>query len=239
MSGKSFHLRANEVRAEAQALMQKLRAERFAASRAGRRAMRLNAKGAEAEAPASFAMVEKPGRILASRKVRAVTEAVESVVAQAVADATPVLEVPAIEAPASAKARKRRSRKPVGQPAVVEACVDYEPVAPAKPARKPRAKKAAAPVPATDPNDCDASAIDEVVAAAIPDVSPPAPGHRAMMPISLVPSLGPGMIWHLNQLGLHTLQDLADHSPDQLRGKLGPVARLVRVENWIAFARAA
>jgi hypothetical protein len=62
---------------------------------------------------------------------------------------------------------------------------------------------------------------------------------RALVPVSTVPSLGPGMIWRLNQIGVKTLADLASLEPDDLRSKLGPVAKLVRVESWIAFARAA
>jgi hypothetical protein len=258
MSSKSFHLRANEVRAEAQALMQKLRAERFAASRAGKRAMRLGAQRVEAEVRPSIAIVAKPSRILASRKIRAVTEAVGTVETAVVTDAAPVREAPAVEAPVSAKPRKPRSRKPAtgaaaAEASVTESCVeaqptqqpvpeasaDREPVAPAKRSRKPRARKHPAPALATEAGPGPIAAMEAVTAAEIPAASPPAPDHRAMMPISLVPSLGPGMIWRLNQLGLHTLQDLADHSTEELRGKLGPVARLVRVEAWIAFAQAA
>lgn len=62
---------------------------------------------------------------------------------------------------------------------------------------------------------------------------------RALIPVSTVPALGPGMVWRLNQIGVKTLADLAGIEPDDLRSKLGPVAKLVRVENWIAFARAA
>jgi hypothetical protein len=62
---------------------------------------------------------------------------------------------------------------------------------------------------------------------------------RALVPVSTVPSLGPGMVWRLNQIGVKTLADLANIEPDDLRSKLGPVAKLVRVENWIAFAKAA
>jgi hypothetical protein len=62
---------------------------------------------------------------------------------------------------------------------------------------------------------------------------------NALMPVSTVPSLGPGMVWRLNQIGVKTLADLASIEPEELRSKLGPVAKLVRVENWIAFAKAA
>ncbi|MGL5139605.1 MAG: hypothetical protein ACRC7G_17745, partial [Beijerinckiaceae bacterium] len=70
MSGKTFHVRANEVRAEAQALMQKLRAERFATSRAGKRAIRLKTEQVVAVAPPLLAPV-KPDRIIVSRKINA------------------------------------------------------------------------------------------------------------------------------------------------------------------------
>jgi hypothetical protein len=68
---------------------------------------------------------------------------------------------------------------------------------------------------------------------------PAEPSGRALVPVSTVPSLGPGMVWRLNQIGVKTLADLASIEPDELRSKLGPVAKLVRVENWIAFAKAA
>lgn len=52
-----------------------------------------------------------------------------------------------------------------------------------------------------------------------------------------VPTLGPGMIWRLNQLGLETLHDLADVEAGHLRAALGPVGRLVKIEDWILYAR--
>jgi hypothetical protein len=55
--------------------------------------------------------------------------------------------------------------------------------------------------------------------------------------LSNVPTLGPGMIWRLNQLGLETLHDLADVEAGQLRAALGPVGKLVKIEDWIHYAR--
>ncbi len=45
------------------------------------------------------------------------------------------------------------------------------------------------------------------------------------------------MIWRLNQVGLHTLGDLADADAERLRESLGGVAKLIRVEKLIELAR--
>jgi hypothetical protein len=275
MSGKTFHLRANEVRAEAQALMQKLRAERFAASRAGKRVLRLRSEQVVAAvvpppAPPS------PNKIVVSRKIKAAVVAPPSppVEPETAATVTPA-ETPSPEtAPPAIEVKKPRPHRAkkvavvmpevtadpepvvgpvptVVEPVVAHGKVIEAPVAELAPEMSaPRSKKVRSAKP-RKPKAKIVEAVEELAA----DVNPvasmqealaesvtipaekPASG-RAQMPISLVPSLGPGMIWRLNQLGLHTLHDLAEVSPDELRSKLGPVARLVRVENWIDFARA-
>jgi predicted nucleic acid-binding Zn-ribbon protein len=56
-------------------------------------------------------------------------------------------------------------------------------------------------------------------------------------PLSALPGVGEGMIWHLNQVGVHSLDDLAAVDLRLLRRKLGPVGQLARLEDWVAFAR--
>jgi nucleotidyltransferase/DNA polymerase involved in DNA repair len=87
--------------------------------------------------------------------------------------------------------------------------------------------------------------LQQVVAEAIVAVQTASPvanairSPRAKESVASVPTLGPGMVWRLNQLGIRTLGDLADMEVEDLRAKLGPVAKLVRVEAWIDYAKAA
>jgi len=56
--------------------------------------------------------------------------------------------------------------------------------------------------------------------------------------IETVPTLGPGLIWRLSQAGICTMEDLAACDASSVRSKLGQLGRLVKVEDWIAHARA-
>jgi predicted flap endonuclease-1-like 5' DNA nuclease len=60
----------------------------------------------------------------------------------------------------------------------------------------------------------------------------------ALPGIETVPTLGPGLIWRLSQAGIRTMADLAASDADSIRTKLGQLGRLVKVEDWIAHARA-
>jgi predicted flap endonuclease-1-like 5' DNA nuclease len=60
----------------------------------------------------------------------------------------------------------------------------------------------------------------------------------AMPGIETVPTLGPGLIWRLSQAGISTMADLAACDAASIRSKLGQLGRLVKVEDWIAHARA-
>jgi hypothetical protein len=74
------------------------------------------------------------------------------------------------------------------------------------------------------------------VAAAMPSLQGEPGG--AMPGIETVPTLGPGLIWRLSQAGICTMADLAASDADSIRTKLGQLGRLVKVEDWIAHARA-
>jgi predicted flap endonuclease-1-like 5' DNA nuclease len=64
-------------------------------------------------------------------------------------------------------------------------------------------------------------------------------GFEASLPgIETIPTLGPGLIWRLSQAGICTMADLAACDADSIRTKLGQLGRLVKVEDWIAHARA-
>jgi predicted flap endonuclease-1-like 5' DNA nuclease len=62
--------------------------------------------------------------------------------------------------------------------------------------------------------------------------APPLPG------IETVPTLGPGIVWRLAQAGVHSMAELAASDAAAIRMKLGQIGRLVKVEDWIAYARA-
>ncbi len=72
---------------------------------------------------------------------------------------------------------------------------------------------------------------------AAPEQPEPAKRQVDSRPLSVLPTLGPGMIWRLNQVGLHTTGDLADADAERLRESLGGVAKLIRVEKLIELAR--
>ncbi|MGL4638052.1 MAG: hypothetical protein ACRCWF_18885 [Beijerinckiaceae bacterium] len=131
-----------------------------------------------------------------------------------------IIEIPEeIAAAAPVVSKLKRTKKPVAIEAPVE----------------PEAQPDHGPAVALQ------NAVAEAVISAEVRLPPrePKPSKRAMTSVAAVPSLGPGMVWRLNQIGIKTLQDMADIEADDLRLKLGSVAKLVRVENWIAFARAA
>jgi predicted flap endonuclease-1-like 5' DNA nuclease len=58
------------------------------------------------------------------------------------------------------------------------------------------------------------------------------------LPLDSLRLLGQGMIWRLNNVGIHTLDELAASNPEQLGERLGPIGRLLRCEVWIQAARA-
>jgi hypothetical protein len=304
MADKTFHLRANEVRAESRALMQKLRAERLATTRHRTKAD-LTASTVVVAAVAA-PMPPKAMTIIPSRKIQAAKEqpseltAVDTAsdqsaqtvdevvviavkkpkrtsrkpitrsVAALIAEAEPVvsqddaISVVTVETPlaaqecpleplsVAAQPPKRRTKK---TPKAV--AVAAEPAEPAKPAAeampeppassKPKAaRKAARSVKQIIGDGLGSVAeLQQAVAEAVAAAPVPATtavrlkSPRARESIASVPTLGPGMVWRLNQLGIRTLGDLAEMDVEDLRAKLGPVAKLVRVETWIDYAKAA
>ena len=90
----------------------------------------------------------------------------------------------------------------------------------------------------------------------VPDPAPPeaapeparAPGpaepRRARAPmagvslsLNLLPGIGPGLIWLLQEQGVSSLADLAERQPEELRAVLGLLGPFVDIESWIAFAQ--
>lgn len=219
MAEATFHSRANAVRAESRMLMQKLRAERLASSR--HRTGRLPATEAPSRAPAPVAHSAATS-ILPSRKVKA------------------AIAPPAAEPPAAPKQKPRKAAVPA--PAVVKASDPVEEAAANVPDKKAKATKPKRkPTPARHAEVAadaiaDAPAPDEV-AEAPPNEREPAQEPADVRPLSALSTLGPGMIWRLNQIGLVTVGDLANADPEQVRESLGGIAKLIRVETLIERAR--
>ena len=59
----------------------------------------------------------------------------------------------------------------------------------------------------------------------------------AASPLKVIPTLGEGIVWRLNQMGHQSLGDLAQADPAQLTAELGPIGRLLRPDLWIAYAQ--
>ncbi len=71
-------------------------------------------------------------------------------------------------------------------------------------------------------------------------VHPEKPGHSAAAPsVSLLPGIGPGLVWRLEQSGYRTLEDVANARTEDLAAKLGAVGKLVKLDRWIDFAKQA
>jgi predicted flap endonuclease-1-like 5' DNA nuclease len=220
---KSFQSRARAVRAESQRLMAEIRQARAAMSRHARKPA---AKAAPAAPPAPSPAAATD--IIPSRKIRAAATPVEVAVEQ------PRPAAKAKPKPVKPKAPSKPSK--ATKPEATAPAVEAPPQAVAKTprSRKPRASVAAIIADGLAP----VAALQQAVAAAIETPAKKRP-DRSGDPVSKVPSLGPGMVWRLNQLGVRTLGDLAAADAADLRGKLGKLGRMVNVEQWIAHARAA
>jgi hypothetical protein len=216
---KAFQLRSRAVRAASQDLMRRLREERAAMSRHARPTSAAEKPAAPKPEPAA-PIVAAVSDIKPSRKILA---------------SAPV-ESPKTVAPAKRAARPRKpkvERAPaMTAPEPAAADVPPAPKASKKPAGKPRAKK---PVPA--PVQALQQALAETFTAAEAVVS--AATAHAQQSVSSVPTLGPGMVWRLNQLGVATLGDLAAQDSDALKRQLGRLGRMVNVDQWIAYAKGA
>ncbi|MEO0496871.1 MAG: hypothetical protein AAF141_05805 [Pseudomonadota bacterium] len=53
-----------------------------------------------------------------------------------------------------------------------------------------------------------------------------------------LPTIGPGQIWHLQQAGIYSLDDLASVSAENLTARLGSLARLMRLREWVSLSQA-
>ncbi|MGL4239967.1 MAG: hypothetical protein ACRCTI_02520 [Beijerinckiaceae bacterium] len=242
--------------------MQKLRADRLAMSRHRPRPVAAATIDPPAKTkPLKAGPVSSVAPIMASRKViAALAPAVVEAPADRVVDTKPSAPRKAKAKPVAAKrapaapakkpatpAKTTAERKPGIEVAPVPKAPRGEPAAPK--AAKPRKAKATAAAGAPDlmtaaaPADTIASepTVDPIVASAAaepPAVEPPTPKLADPSPLSVLPTLGPGMIWRLNQIGLESVGDLAEAAPDMLRDRLGAVSKLIRVETLIELARA-
>jgi len=74
----------------------------------------------------------------------------------------------------------------------------------------------------------------------------PASSMRALAPVASqlnpyslerLPMIGPGLVWHLQKAGIHSLDDLAHADVDTLVSKLGEISRLMRLAEWVELAK--
>jgi predicted flap endonuclease-1-like 5' DNA nuclease len=259
MTEKMFHLRANEVRAESQALMSKLRAERLAASRHRLKPTLVKPHGTKA-----LAAVTKPKpaitSILASRKIQTAVKpsipsssALPKVTQQPAETSRP--EVAELQILKATTVRKARNAGAVTTAAAIIPSVTAAPSVEAQVAKakspRPASRKPAKADKAVNDTQADRAIVEDTLAPVATLQETPVgteaesankqsqrPVRKASNdPLSGIPALGPGMIWRLSQVGVRTLGDLAIIEADDLRARLGAVARLVRVESWIDLAR--
>lgn len=71
----------------------------------------------------------------------------------------------------------------------------------------------------------------------VPARPPRPPRAGASLSLHLLPGVGPGLIWLLNEQGVGSLDDLAAREPEDLRALLGLLGPFVDIDSWIAFAR--
>jgi Meckel syndrome type 1 protein len=211
-------------------------------------------------APAAKAAPKAATRKAVAKPVVSKSVAAKPVVAMPVAVPADVAKAarpkPAKQKPAMASALDEK--KPATAPVVVESPALKPVVAkaglPARPKRKP-AKAVEAPRldPEIEPIG-DLEELPRMQPAEIPqsDAAVPARGApvaksraraaktvppRVAPSVSLLPGIGPGLIWRLEQSGYRTLDDVAGARVEELRARLGAVGNLVKLDRWIAFAQ--
>jgi hypothetical protein len=213
---KAFQLRSRAVRAASQELMRRLREERGATSRHKPKPLAV-ARPAEPAASPTPASEIKP-----SRKI--IAAAVDPPVAKAVPGNKAHEAKPRkLKQTAKASARPAATAMPVHEPA---------PQTSAAGTKKSRVRK-----PMAGPVATLQQALAETFQAAGAAIA--VASSRATEPVSAIPTLGPGMVWRLKQLGVATLGDLAAQEPEALRHQLGRLGRIVNVEQWITYAKSA
>jgi ribonuclease E len=89
------------------------------------------------------------------------------------------------------------------------------------------------------PERAPATAAPEIQQASPETLDPhEAPEPRAVIGLEVL-GFGPGMLIRLNQLGIHTADDLATGEAATIRHALGDISRLINVDAWIARAKTA
>jgi hypothetical protein len=79
----------------------------------------------------------------------------------------------------------------------------------------------------------------EPVASSMPSKYALSPASDNISPFSLerLPMIGPGLVWHLQKAGVHSLDDLAFEDVDGLISRLGAISELMRLTDWIRLAK--
>ncbi|MEO1749966.1 MAG: hypothetical protein AAFR27_15370 [Pseudomonadota bacterium] len=57
--------------------------------------------------------------------------------------------------------------------------------------------------------------------------------------LTRLPTVGPGLVWHLQRVGIHSLDELAHADASELAKRLGSIAELMKLAEWIDLAKRA
>ncbi|MEM8656514.1 MAG: hypothetical protein AAGF22_00345 [Pseudomonadota bacterium] len=93
--------------------------------------------------------------------------------------------------------------------------------------------------PEVDDVDADeiSAVADDLAEDPEPAVETPEPQIPESTDLDQLPGAGPGLIWMLQQQGIHSMSDLAVADPDELVGKLDLVGQLLNIPGWISYAQ--
>lgn len=139
------------------------------------------------------------------------------------ASSEPVVEAKPSKAPRKRKATRSRSSKkqakadtPANVTSAESAEADEPAAAAKKAARKPRASSARAKRPKT-----------------ITSTRPAA----SSIDLDILPGIGAGLRWRLGQLGIDSVNDLAQTDVEHLRTQLGEIGQLLNMDYWVDMAK--
>ncbi|MGL4490836.1 MAG: hypothetical protein ACRCU5_15460 [Rhizobiaceae bacterium] len=205
----------------------------------------------------TLAIAEKPAFIAVIAKTEAESSAelaVEPTIAVTPESAIDVASAPEVVPVAASVAEVEQApavEKPVVQPSQPMQSQELAP------ASAQQHNPIQAPAPAQEPVGALQASIEHalkaqplpapVAAAPLPVDPQPTVGSKFSLgpvsddisPFSLerLPMIGPGLVWHLQKAGVHSLDDLAYEDVDGLIQRLGAISELMRLTDWIRLAK--